>query len=90
MADLNTLPLEDDFDTTLSQAWDGSTGTVYVNNTPSFTFPSGVTTYIVVNPGKSNMQVAEINAYDASAGTVTVNSTSTNSGAGTASSVASH
>ncbi len=50
MADLTVYPLEDDFETTLSQAWDGSTGAVYVNATPNFTFPSGVTTYIVVNP----------------------------------------
>ena len=81
MADLNTLPLQDNFDTTLAQSWAGGAGTVYLNTTPSFTFPAGVTTYIVVNPGKSNMQVAEIDAYDASLGTVTVTATSVNSAA---------
>jgi hypothetical protein len=78
MTQLEKYPLQDGFETTLSQAWNGATGTIYVNTVPTFTFPSGVTTYIVVNPGKSNMQVAEINAYDESAKTITVNSISLN------------
>lgn len=81
MTDLVTYPLEDWFETTLSQPWDWATWTVYVNNTPSFTFPSGVTTYIVVDPAKSNMQVAKINAYDWTAKTFTVSSISVNKGA---------
>jgi hypothetical protein len=51
---------------------------VYVNTTPDFTFPAGTTTYIVVNPGKRNMQVAKINAYDSSAKTLTVSSIAVN------------
>lgn len=73
MSNLITLPLEDWFETSLSQAWDWATWTVYVAGTPNFTFPSWVTTYITVNPWKSNVQVAEINAYDSSAKTLTVN-----------------
>lgn len=62
MANLNKIPLIDWFETTLSQPWNGWLGTVNLNDTPAFTFPSGVTTYIVVNPGRSNMQVAEIDS----------------------------
>ena len=90
MSNLTKYPLEDGFNTTLSQARDGAAGTVYVNDTPSFTFPSGVTTYIVVNPWKSTMQVAEINAYDASAKTITVSSTTANKAASVAYSEATH
>jgi len=73
MADLTNYPLEDGFKTTLTQTWDWATWNINVWSTPSFTFPSWVTTYIVVNPWKSNMQIAEINAYSAVNGTMTVN-----------------
>jgi len=72
MSDLITTPLEDWFKTSLSQAWDWATWTIYVNATPDFTFPSWETTYIVVNPNKSNMQIAEIDAYSSWAWTMTV------------------
>lgn len=72
MSNIKTYPLEDDFETTLARSRDGATGTVYLNTAPSFTFPSGVTTYIVVNPGKTTAQVAEIDSYDSSAKTVNV------------------
>ena len=90
MANLTNYPLEDGFKTSLSQAWDGSTWAVNVTSTPSFTFPSGVTTYLVVNPGKSNMQIAEINAYNATAKTVTVNNITLEKGAGVNSTAQSH
>lgn len=50
MTNLTIYPLIDGFETTLSQSWNGAVGTINVNDTPTFTFPSGVTTYIVVNP----------------------------------------
>lgn len=90
MSNLLTYPLEDNFETTLSQSWNWATGTVYVNDTPSFTFPSTITTYIVVNPGKTNMQVAKVNAYDSTAKTFTVSSISVKSGAGTSYTQQSH
>lgn len=40
MADLSTLPLTDCFETTLAQQYTGGLGTMYVNDTPDFTFPS--------------------------------------------------
>ncbi len=80
MSNLENIPLIDWFETTLAQAWDWLVGTMYVNDIPSFTFPSGVTTYVVVNPGKSTMQVAEINAK--SSGQLTVSNVAIEKGAG--------
>jgi len=64
MWNLTTLPLEDWFETSLSQSWDWAVWTINVNATPNFTFPAGVTTYIVVNPTNSLIQIAEIDSYD--------------------------
>ena len=72
MSNIINIPLEDNFKTSLSQSWTWWVGTVNVVGTPNFTFPSGVTTYIVVNPWNTNMQIATINAYDGSAKTLTV------------------
>lgn len=90
MTNLTTYPLIDAFETTLSQSWNGATGTVYVQDTPAFTFPSGVTTYIVVNPGKTNMQVAKIDSYDSNANTLNVSSISVNKWASVAYTQQSH
>lgn len=76
MTDVTTYPMIDDFDTTLAQARDGGTWTVYLNEATGITLPASTTTYIVVNPWKSTMQVAKINAVDNSAKTVTVSSIS--------------
>lgn len=81
MTNIANIPLEDAFKTSLSQQWTGWLGTVNVTGTPNFTFPSGITTYIVVNPGKSNMQIATINAYDSSAKTLTVSDITLEKGA---------
>ena len=72
MSNLVKLPLQDSFRTSLSQQWTGWVGTVNVASTPSFTFPSWVTTYLVVNPWKTTMQIAEVSAYDWTAKTFTV------------------
>lgn len=72
MTDITTYPMIDDFDTTLAQAWDWATGTVYLNEAVGITLPASTTTYIVVNPWKSIMQVAEINAVNNTLKTVTV------------------
>jgi len=82
MAALDKYPLQDWFKTTLSQDWNGSTWTMYVANTPDFTFPSGVTCYVVVDPRNSGRQIAEISAYDSWAKTITVSSVGWEIGAG--------
>jgi len=84
MSQLTNIPLQDNYKSTLSQAWDGNTWTIYVNTVPSFTFPSWVKTYICVDPWKANMQVARISAYDATLKTITVDSITTDKGNGVA------
>jgi len=72
MSNLTRIPLIDNYRTNLSQEWNWATGTVYVATTPTFTFPSWITTYIVVNPWKTNMQIAEINSYNSTNKTLNV------------------
>jgi len=74
MTNLTTYPLQDWFETSLAQSWNGATGTVFLNTAPSFTFPSGVKTYIVVNPWKTNMQVGRIDSMNVGNKTVNVDS----------------
>jgi hypothetical protein len=90
MADLTTLPLQDNYQSTLSQSRNGAVGTIYVNTPPSFTFPAGKKCYIVVNPKKSNMQVARISAYNATLKTITVDSITVDKGNGVAYTQQSH
>jgi len=89
MSDLSLIPLQDWFETQLSQEWNGATGTVYVIATPSYT-PTTTNTYIVVNPWKTNMQIAEITDYDPTAKTLTVSSISFEKGLGISSTQQTH
>ena len=81
MTDLLAIPYLDDYETTLSQAWNGIATTIYVNTIPTATTPAGLNySYIVVNPGKSNMQVRKVTAW--SAGTLTVTTDTVAKGSG--------
>lgn len=82
MSNLTRYPLQDNFETSLSQSWDGNVGSMHVNSVPDFTFPDGVLTYVVVNPKQSNMQVALIDGYNAEDQTLNVVSVVVHSGAG--------
>ena len=64
--------MQDDYETTLSSTWNGAVGTVNVTTAPAGTIPAGKFSYIVVNPGESNMQVAKISGWDSGAKTITV------------------
>lgn len=64
MANLTNIPAIDWFETTLASSWNGTVWTVSVLDVPSGTIESGETSYIVVNPWKSNMQVAKIDGWD--------------------------
>ena len=66
MSDLITIPWEDNFETTLTQSRNGGVGDVLVNDIPTSTIASGEKSYIVVNPWKSNMQVARVSGWTAS------------------------
>lgn len=78
MSQISTYPMQDDFETTLSQARDWTTGTIYVQSTPSFTFPANTTTYVIVDPWTSKMQLAEISAYNSTLKTITVSNVTLN------------
>ena len=88
--DLTNYPLEDWFLTNLAQLWDGATGTMYLNTVPTLTFPSWVTTYLVIEPGTTNMQIAEIDSIDSVAKTVNVVNVTLEKGAWISSSALSH
>ncbi len=90
MTDITTYPLEDWFETTLSQVWNWAVWTIYVNATPSFTFPAGVTTYIIVDPWKATMQLAEINGYNPTLKTMAVSNITLDKWAGVAYTQQSH
>lgn len=72
MSDLLTIPMQDDYETTLSSTWNGAVWTMSVNTTPAGTIPVGKYSYIVVNPWEANMQVAKISWWDSGAKTITV------------------
>lgn len=76
MSDLLKYPLQDNYSTNLSRTLTNSASdlTIYVNTVPSFSFPSGVTTFAVINAGKSNMEIVEIESFNTSLKTLTVKS----------------
>lgn len=74
MSQVSSYPLIDNYDETLSRERDGNIWSIYVSATPTFTFPSWVTTYVVVDPWKENMQLAVIDSYNST--TKTLNCTS--------------
>ncbi len=67
---LNTIPLLDNFETTLAQEWDGQVGKMKVNELPNIPvnnngkFRSGMTTFVIVNPDKTSAQLVEIDGYN--------------------------
>lgn len=88
MADLTTIPLQDSFETSLTQALTSVGTTMYVNDDGDFTFPSGVTTYATINPGKSNQEVVELSAK--SSNTFTIDNRNITQGNGKTTTAQSH
>jgi len=72
MANLTRIPAIDNFETQLSSAYSGWVGTINVTSVPSWTIESGETSYLVINPWKSNMQVVEIDGWNSWANTFNV------------------
>ena len=64
MANLTKIPAIDDFETQLSSSYTWWLGTVSVNSVPSWTIESWETSYLVINPWKSNMQVVEVDWWN--------------------------
>lgn len=76
MSDITTYPLEDNFETTLSQQLTASATalTAYVNAVPAFSFPASVKVYFTINPGKSNEETILVENYSSAAKTLTITS----------------
>ncbi len=75
MTNIDYIPLQDNYDTTLTDLLSNSATalTVSVKETPSYT-PTTEKTYGIVNPGKSNAELVLIKSYDSTALTITIES----------------
>ena len=71
MANLTASLAQDNYQSTLSQAYNWAVGTMYVKNTPTVTFPAGKKVFLTINPEKSNMQVVRVSARDSALKTIT-------------------
>lgn len=71
---LTMYPMQDYYETTLSQARTGGVGSVYVNATPLFTFPWGTTCEVIVSPGTSIMQGFICDSYNSTTKTLNASS----------------
>lgn len=60
----------DNYRSTLSQAYNWWSGSIYVNNVPNVSFPTGKKVLLTVNPEKTNMQVVELDWRDSVAKTL--------------------
>ena len=78
MANLTASLAQDNYKSTLSQAYNWAVGTIYVKNTPTVTFPAGKKVFLTINPEKSNMQVVRVSARDSTLKTITVDSIAVN------------
>ena len=67
---LLTYPMQDNFETKLSQARNGATGTVYVQTTPSFTMPASSFTVVTVDPWTDKEQAFIMDSFNTSAKTL--------------------
>lgn len=70
--------MEDNYETNLAQSWNGWTGSVYVNATPSFTFPSWTYTFVTVDPWTDKEQVFICDSYNSTTKTLNAYSVSVN------------
>lgn len=71
---LNYYPMQDNYETRLSQARNGATGTVYVVEAPEFTMPASSYTFITVDPWTDKEQVFIMDTF--SVGNKTLNASS--------------
>jgi len=72
MSNITTYPLQDNYKTQATQSLSAVGTEVFVATDISFTYPSGVTTYLVINPGKSNQETVETSAYNATTNAFTI------------------
>jgi len=73
MSNLTIYPLEDNYESKLSQPYDGTSSIIYVDSIPTATLPSGFKVLVTINPWTSFAQAVEIDWW--SAGQLNVSST---------------
>jgi len=73
MADLTTYPIEDWYESKLSQPYDWTSSTIYVDSIPTATLPSGQKVLVTINPGTTYAQTVEVSGR--TTGQLTVSST---------------
>lgn len=73
MANIENIPLQDNYDTTLTNRLEklATAVTIEVKDTPSYT-PTNTKTKAIINPGKSNAELVIITDYDATNRTITI------------------
>lgn len=87
MTNITKIPPQDKYESSLAQTWDGAIWLVYVNAVPEVTsWPW----YLVVDPDKTNIQVAEFDWWDSVAKTFNVTSVTIKKGTWTNYSTTSH
>lgn len=76
--EIKTIPLLDNYETTLSQEWNWQIWKMKVDDLPNIPVDSSgkfvdwFTTYVIVNPDKQNFQLAEIDGYNSAEKTLNV------------------
>lgn len=76
--EIKTIPLLDNYETTLSQEWNWQIWKMKVDDLPNIPVDSSgkfvdwFTTYVIVNPDKPNFQLAEIDGYNSQEKTLNV------------------
>ncbi len=75
---LLTYPMQDNYETTLSQARNWAIGTVYVKTPPSFTMPGSSFTIVTVDPGTSKEQAFIMDSYNSANKTLNCSSITVN------------
>ena len=71
MTNVLSYPLQDWYETTLSEAMDTSQTSMKVATAPDFTFPSWITTYWVINPWKTNQEIVKLESITSNTFTIT-------------------
>jgi len=63
MANIDLYPLQDNYESKLSQPYDGTSSVIYVDSIPTGTIPVGYKVLVTINPWTSFAQVVEVNGW---------------------------
>lgn len=63
MANIDLYPLQDNYESKLSQPYDGISSVIYVDSIPTGAIPVGYEVLVTINPWTSFAQVVEVNGW---------------------------